>query len=146
MLMRKGDLFGAPCDTLLGIVEVALEVVERRVGLARHPHDVDEAALDVVAIDGDDRRCQVLVVGGVEVSEEHDDDDLVAVSRWRRVHDRLDRVENVHMPGRTLDGRDADRQETCHAAGRRQHHVMSHDQHVFQINMSVIDLGHNHHH
>ena len=74
---------------------------------------MDEAALDVAAIDGDDRRCQVLVVGGVEVSEEHDDDDLVAVSWRRRVHDRLDRAEHIHMTGRTFDGRDADRQETC---------------------------------
>ena len=81
MLVRKDDLFRAPCDAFLGIVEVALEVVERRVGLARHPHDVDEAALDVAAIDDDDCRCQVLVVGGVEVSEEHDDYDPVAVSR-----------------------------------------------------------------
>ena len=74
---------------------------------------MDEAAVDVPAVALDDRRRQASVVGDVEVCEEDDDDDPVSVCLRRRVEDRLNRVEHVHVASRTLGRRDADRQEIC---------------------------------
>ena len=109
----KWYLFGAPRNTFLDVVEVPLEIFERRVHVVGELHNVDETTLDVLAVKLDDRCGQVVVVFNIKVCEADDNHDLALISLRSCVEYRLDRVEDVHVTSRTLGGRDADRQETC---------------------------------
>ena len=74
-MTRNGHLLGAPEHPLCRVVVVSLEVGERRVDVTCHLHDVDEATRNEPAVDTDDLRRYLVVVGGIEVAEKDQDDD-----------------------------------------------------------------------